>query len=102
MSERTVEHHTGVQVAIPSHIDEKDVPGYVERVVAEAEARQADERALIKTIGKALIGVVALGVAVVLVFEGQIPEALGALGVSLLAFGIVTWEQVIEWRGLKK
>lgn len=103
MPDRTHTHQSGLVVEIPDTVAEHEVEGYANRVVAEAEARQADERALIKTIGKGIGGVVATGVSA---YAAMVTENLMVAGaaavIAMFAFGLLTWEQIVELRGLKK
>ncbi len=103
MSQRTHVHHTGEVIAIPDTVADDQIEGYANRIVAEAEARQADERALIQTIGKAALGSVATSVsAYSAIVNENLMIAGGAALVAMVAFSIITAEQAMEWRGKKK
>lgn len=90
-------------VHVPEHIPDEDRDGYVARIMAEAEASQADERAKLKTIGHAAFGLVGLIVSVYgLVWTGDLMVALvGAIG-SALGFGVITAGTITDWIKAKR
>ena len=90
-------------IHIPDHIPEEERDGYVARIIAEAEASQADERAKLKTMGHAAFGLVGLIVSVYgLVWLDDLMVALvGAVG-SALGFGVITAATVTEWIKAKR
>lgn len=90
-------------IHIPDHIPEDERDGYVARIIAEAEASQADERAKLKTMGHAAFGLVGLIVSVYgLVWLDDLMVALvGAVG-SALGFGVITAATVTEWIKAKR
>lgn len=87
-------------IHVPDHIPPEDVDGYIARIVKEAEADQADERAKLKTIGQAVTGFAGVGVAgYAALWEGELMIALGGILTAFIGFGFVTAEQVLSyWR----
>jgi hypothetical protein len=87
-------------IHVPDHIPPEDVDGYIARIVKEAEAEQADERAKLKTIGQAVTGFAGVGVAAYAALWDHEPViALGGILTAFVGFGLITVEQVLSyWR----
>jgi hypothetical protein len=87
-------------IQVPDHIPDEDVDGYIARIVKEAEAEQADERAKLKTIGQAVTGFAGVGVAAyAALWEGELMIALGGIVTAFIGFGLITVGEVLSyWR----
>jgi hypothetical protein len=79
---------------------EEEAAGLIARKKAEAEASQADERALMATLGGAafgILGFVVCGVGL-LAFRDIMIGTFGA-GIGLVGFGVITAAQWSKMRG---
>lgn len=92
------EHKTSIgMVVVPDDVPEHAAQGYLDRVVREAEASQADKRAKIQTWGRVVIGVITSVSSPIALFrfEDRMIAAVTA-GIACFAFGIVTVEGIVK------